>query len=287
MQKFDLTPAPNLIVKCARFDAPEELAAYLAGPVSALSAPWWSDENVTFYGASKAVTLDRARAGDSARVALSDAMMARLEDAVGFDARRWRAVDCVAGGAPNVSAYLAGSPMAMRRRVRTMDAAAPLTIAVEMTISAAADAATIARRGAAALALARIAAGSRPVTLWGIYGAKSGDDHAAYAVRIETAPLDVARAAWLLCSPESARRAAFGICASLANWNDDTGNVQWMRDHRKTMAALLPDLTGASDLVTVIGLDTDEGTKAFASDAAAAAWVKAALVTHGAVERAA
>jgi hypothetical protein len=286
MLTFDLKPAPKLTISCARFDAPEDFAACLAGPVAALGTRHWGDDNNSFHGAGRADTLDRATRGDAARVALSDAMLGRLEDAVGFEARRWRAVDSVAGGAPNVSAFLAGSPMAMRRRVRTMDAAAPLTIAIEMTVSAAVDDASISRRGAAALALARIAAASRPVTLWAVFGCKSGLKHAAFAVRIETSPLDVSRAAWMLCAPEMCRRAAFSVSALLAGWDNDNESVQWMRDHNDTMAAILPELTGDSDLVTVAGFNIEAGKRAFASDDDAAAWVRDMLKLHGAVERA-
>lgn len=286
MLTFDLRPAPKLTISCARFDAPEDFAACLAGPVAALGTRHWGDDNNSFHGAGAADTLARAQYGDAARVALSDAMLGRLEDAVGFEARRWRAVDCVAGGAPNVSAFLAGSPMAMRRRVRTMDAAAPLTIAIEMTVSAAVDAASIARRGAAALALARIAAAARPVTLWAVYGCKSGLKHAAFAVRIETSPLDVSRAAWMLCAPEMCRRAAFSVSALLAGWDNDDESVQWMADHDSTMRAILPDLTGDSDLITVAGLNSESGKAAFTTDAAAADWVKSMLAVHGGVERA-
>jgi hypothetical protein len=214
-------------------------------------------------------------------------MLARLEDAVGFEARRWRTVDSVAGGAPNVAAFLAGSPVSMRRRVRMMDAAAPLTIAVEMVVSANADKASIARRGAAALALARIAAGQRPVALWGYYVCRDDDDKAAaYAVRIDTAPLDTSRAAWLLCAPEACRRAAFAVCSQIGGWDRHSGRVRWLPAHAAAVASILPALTGAGDLVSVAGLNTDEGGLAFATDEAAAAWVKSALALHGGVERA-
>lgn len=286
MRTFELKPAPKLTISCARFDAPEALAACLAGPVAASGTRHWGNDHNEFYGAGTAETLTRAQNGDSARVSLSDAMMDRMETAVGFEARRWRAMDCVAGGAPNVPAFLAGSPLSMRRRVRTMDVAAPLTIAVEMTVSAAVTAQNIARRGAAALALARIAAASRPVTLWAVFGCKSDKQHAAFAVRIETAPLDVSRAAWLLCSPDACRRAAFSICSVLAGWPTDSDGVQWMNDHADTMAAILPSLTGASDLVTVAGLNSEDGRAAFADDTAAAAWVRSMLAVHGAVEMA-
>lgn len=287
MLRLDLTSPAGAAIPCARFDAPEALAVYLAGPVAAYGTDRWGNGDLSFYGEDAATTLHRALLGDVDRVAASDALLDRMESAVGFEARRWRTINAVAGGAPNVAAHLAGSPMAMRRRVRAMDAAAPLTIAIEMTVSANAKPAEIARRGAAALALTRIAAAARPVTLWAYYGAQNDGLNAAFAVRIETAPLDLARAAWLLCSPEACRRAALSICCVVGGWPKNDGGAQWLRNHAATMSAILPTLTGATDFVSVAGLNTTEGREAFASDAAAAAWVASMLATHGAVERAA
>jgi hypothetical protein len=287
MLHLDLKTSTGQHVAAARFDAPEDFAAFLAGPVAAAACDHWTEDNGEFHGATARETLERAQRGDLERVALSDAMLARLEDAIGFEARRWRTVDSVAGGAPNVAAFLAGSPMSMRRRVRMLDAAAPLTIAIEVGVSASVDAASIARRGAAALALARIAAGQRPVTLWAYSAAQNANGkNAAYAVRIETAPLDTSRAAWILCAPESCRRASFATCSSLARWSKANTSVRWLDKHDEAVASILPALTGAGDLVSVAGLNTAAGKQAFKTDEAAAAWVQSMLATHGAVERA-
>ena len=106
MLRFDLTSPAGDPIPCARFDAPEALAAYLAGPVAAYGTDRWSDDNLSFYGADRADTLHRALLGDVARVAASDAMLDRMESAVGFEARRWRTVDCVAG---NLSGFCVGA----------------------------------------------------------------------------------------------------------------------------------------------------------------------------------
>ena len=297
MISLDLTARAGktkLAVPCARFDDMSDLAAYLSGPVAA--APeggtahrHWCRPADTWTGASAAATLRHASTGDAARVALADAMLDRIEVSVGFEARRWRTLDSVAGGAPNVPAYLAGSPMSMRRRVRVMDTAAPLVIALELGVSASVDNDTIARRGAAALALARIASATRPVELWGYFAARDGSAHAAaMAVRLDTAPMDVARAAWLFCAPEALRRACFAVLAHVGGWTDDS--VKWLPpdfDRHSVLAAdLARQITGAADLVTVQGF-LSNGERAFNTDAAAAAWVSTALATHGAVALAA
>lgn len=278
-------------VACVRFDSMADWSDHLARDCAAARAMTESaDVRDGWRGADTATTLARAAGGDAARVAMADAMLARLEDAVGFEARRWRAVDAVAGGVPNVPAYLAGAPLAMRRRARMMDTAAPLTIAVELGVSASVDAPTIARRGAAALALARIAAATRPVELWAYFAARdgSGGGDALMAVRLDTAPVDVARAAWLFCAPEALRRAGFAtLDVAAGGWTD--GEVKWLdtfETHKTAAADLFRRAVGAEDVVTVHGL-LSNGDVHFGTDAAAAAWVREALEAHGAVERAA
>lgn len=284
----------KLAVPCARFDDMGAFAAYLASlekhaAAGSAAARHWERPADSWVGASAAATLRSASHGDAARVALADAMLDRIETSVGFEARRWRTVDSVAGGAPNVPAYLAGSPLSMRRRVRVMDTASPLVIALELGVSAAVDNDTIARRGAAALALARVASASRPVELWAYFAARDGSEHCAgMAIKLDTAPLDVARAAWLLCAPEALRRAAFMVLAHTGGWTDES--VKWLSTDTEKHAAFAGDfvrqITGASDLVTVAGFKSD-GNNPFASDSAAAAWVVSALATHGAVALAA
>jgi hypothetical protein len=273
-------------VPAARFDSPAALADMLAG---CKARNWTERDGDDWVGASAARTLQRARSGDASRVALCDAMLARMEDAVGFQTRRWRTVDGVVGGVPNVPAYLAGAPLTMRRRVRQMDDAAPLTVALEMGVSQSVRAETLARRGAAALAFARIAAASRPVDLWVYFAARNGDDKpACMAVRLDTAPLDVARAAWLTCAPEALRRAGFGVLETVGGWQDH-GTVRWLdsyEDHCRIAPELVRQMTGATDFVAVGGL-VSNGDVDFATDRAAADWVRGMLATHGGVAAAA
>jgi hypothetical protein len=275
-------------VQCARFDDLGALADHIA--FNCRDAQNWTREpESAWIGATGAQTMTRARYGDAKRVALADDMLAKLENAVGFEARRWRAVDAVAGGVPNVPAYLSGAPLAMRRRARVMDAAAPLTIAIDLGVSQSVNDRTIARRGAAALALARIAAGSRPVALWVYFAAQSGGDgDAMLAVKLDTAPLDVARAAWLLCAPEALRRAGFSVLEKLGGW-EQAGSVSWLdtyETHKRVAADLAAAVTGADDFLNVPGL-LSNGDVDFGSDDAAAAWVRAQLEARGALERAA
>lgn len=279
--------------KGARFDSIGDFAAYLRGP--AAKCPHMLDTNhagADWYGGTAAQLQARIDAGDSAATAAYDRLLGRMEN-VGFATTRFATVAAIAGGAPCVPAYLAGNPLAMRRRVKVIDDAAPLAVVVDIGVSASVKTDTIRRRGAAALALVRLLAATRPVTLWAVTGQQIEryTDHptdTAFAVQIDTAPLDVARAAWLLASPDAFRRAAFSACQAIGGYPTQTC-VNWLGDshvkHPDLMSACIHALTGSVDRIVVPSLIT-AGETQFGTDEAAADWVKAQLATHGAAEAA-
>lgn len=272
-------------VRGARFSGPADFAAYLRGPCA--KSPYLSEaESDKWYGATAKQAFDRASNGNPALTGACDRLLDKMEN-VDFATTRFATVAAVAGGAPCVPAYLAGSPLAMRRRVRLVDDMAPLAVVVDIGVSAAVEHGTIQRRGAAALALVRLLSATRPVALWivtgqqtDIYGAKR---NAAFALRLDTAPLDVARAAWLLCAPEAFRRASFAACFAIAGHAEKRG-VNWLdhdhKHHPKLILDLMPALTGADDFVVVPSLIT-AGETQFKNDAAAAQWVREMLDKHG------
>lgn len=149
---------------------------------------------------------DAAYAGHPRGVADSEAFMSKFED-MNLNSRRWKTLDAVAGGAPNVGAYLAGSPVAMRRRDRQVAQGAPLTIFCDMVSSGGIEAVHLKKRGAAVLALVRILSAARPVSLYGVggLGCVTGTEDSAFCmIRLET-PIDVSRAAFFLSRPAAQR----------------------------------------------------------------------------------
>lgn len=278
-------------IRGARFDSIGDFARYLRGPAAA--CPYLTNtSNSKWAGGTPAETQARLDAGSAKATAACDRLLSRMES-VGFATSRFATVAAVAGGAPCVPAFLAGNPLAMRRRVKISDEAAPLAVVVDIGVSASVQAATIERRGAAALALVRLLAATRPVTLWAVVGQRASlySDHAtdaAFGVQIETAPLDVARAAWLLASPDAFRRAGFAASQAVAGFPAET-DVNWLQDshakHPRLLRDCLPALTGCADFLLVPQLAT-AGETQFGSDAAAADWVKAQLAERGAAEAA-
>jgi hypothetical protein len=170
-------------------------------------------------GASEDDTLRFLATGNNDLVAQSDALMSKLEGSLDFAAHLPRTVAAVAGGAPNVPAYLAGQPLAMRQRRRVTSDLSPIAVIVCMGASSDATAQQIATRGAAVLALTRLLSVSRPTTLVLTSGYNDRRKH-MLTVGMDTAPLDLARAAWALTQPEFLRRVVFGSCCEIAGIND-------------------------------------------------------------------
>lgn len=145
--------------------------------------------------------------GDLSLVAKSDKLMSQLEDKFKVQSSKFVNVLDVAGGFANVPAYLAGIPTNMVRRQRVASEQGPLTICVDITSSGGVDASKLMKRGTAILALVRLLATRRPISLWIMTNLDTSEHGVAICqmVKVETAPLDLARAAYMLCHVSVAR----------------------------------------------------------------------------------
>lgn len=185
-----------------------------ADNITALSEAW-ADRGTGYYhnapsggwqGSSDIKRL--LQSGDDDCAAASDKVMRLIEDQIDFGATRRRNIRAVTGGVPNVAATLAGHPKTMRRRVKAVDSVAPLHVFVCVGAASSASVKSIQMRGAATLALVRLLSAARPtrLTLLIAYRDAGGG---MVTVDVDTAPLDLARAAWALTQPEFLRRAMF------------------------------------------------------------------------------
>lgn len=231
-------------------------------------------DNNSFCGCSPDVALARLAAGNEKLVAQSDAMMEKMEGKIDPSSHAFATVRAVTGGVPNVPAYLSGSPMNMVSRRRMEVQHGPVAIFVDVTVSAGVDGPTIARRGAATLALVRALQATRPVTLIVTMGMRQKRIDMLSLTEIDTAPLDLARAAWVLGSQEYLRRIGFALSDhACGNAGSDNG-IHWaFQDHSWQLESLpgwAAARTEASDYVAVPGVFV--GTT-FKSDDNAANWV--------------
>lgn len=154
---------------------------------------WWG-------GMTYEQSLAAVRFGDLSGVAASDALLREMEALIPVS-RSWRSFDAIVGACPNVPQYLAGNPYNMRLKRRCATATAPLAIFAELVASASISTATCRRRGAAILALVRLLANLRPVELWCVIAIGQKHSRSSICVRLDTAPLDLARSAHVLTHP--------------------------------------------------------------------------------------
>lgn len=234
-----------------------------------------SGSNDKFCGCSPDVALARLATGNEKLVAQSDAMMEKMEGKIDPLNHAFATMRAVTGGVANVPAYLSGSPMNMVSRRRMEAQHGPVAIFVDVTVSAGVDGPTIARRGAATLALVRALQATRPVTLIVTMGMRQKGVDMISLTEIDTAPLDLARAAWVLGSQEYLRRIGFALSDHACdNAGSGGNNIRWaFQDHSWQLESLpgwAADRAGASDYVAVPGVFV--GTT-FNSDDNAADWV--------------
>jgi hypothetical protein len=194
----------------------------------------WRQSELSWYGN---VDLDEclryAQQGHAPLVARSDDLLAKLEDKLPLTSA-WKRVDDVVGAIPNVPAFLAGHPQCMRRRQHVDRDDAPLAIFMDMTASAGISADHMLARGITVLALARVLVSHRAVELYagialgegrrGYRTSPRGSWRSTVAWKIDTTPLDLARAAWLISAPAMARGIGYGLAAALINRRDWDGN---------------------------------------------------------------
>lgn len=200
--------------------------------------------------------IEYGRTGDKSLVAASDDFMSKMENMVDMQSSKHTIVRSIAGGSVNVGAYLAGSPQCMRIRKRTKSQSAPLTIAVEITSSGGIDASHLIKRGNAVLALARLLSLSRPISLWITAASQpscSGRSaSSAIAVRLDSAPLDLGRAAHVLCAPAFSRSCMYAAIGWQDTRNADAF-LAWPYDdvdaYRKVGVAYWQRIIGTDELL--------------------------------------
>jgi hypothetical protein len=147
----------------------------------------------------------------------------------------------------------------MRRRYRQSTSTAPLGIVVDCTASAGFGKRDFEKRGAAILALVRVLSQSRPVTLHVACGLAANEEAKGYydldatwiVAQVDTAPLDLARASYVMSAPGFLRGLCFGIAKAdygfVTRW--PYGDVEAIRPHgHKIFEGIVP---GAEEVLYV------------------------------------
>ena len=199
---------------------------------------------------SYATALDQVRNGDLSGVAASEALLEKLETEQ-YVSPVWRNRLDVVGGSPCVPAFLSGHPMAMRRRERVLAEQGPITIIVSMTLSGGIDVDDMRKRGATLLALVRLLSANRPVEVWTAV-CLGGTGYGTHVLtRLDTAPLDLARAAHMLTCPSVTRGLGYGMCNGLREGGSWPHND--FDHYQKTARELYSGVIGTNSEVLYVG----------------------------------
>ena len=211
-------------------------------------------------GLTYAQALDKCFTGDESAVPASDALLGKFEQ-MSLDSAGSRWSDDVAGCVPNVPAFVSGSPLSMRRKVRDENIKSPIAIVMDVTASWLISPADLQRRGVAVLALVRTLAMVRPVELWcgSIVGADNDSNGVAMFARIDTTPLDLATAGYAMTNAAFLRHICFALGRKYGfsgGWpfNDD----QSTRKHFRTITAPIFEHVGDMIYIPAVlsGADT-------------------------------
>ena len=177
-----------------------------------------SSNNSWFNDESESETLRKAELGDTTLVPLAERELNKLDATLETPRRIWDRSP--AGAFCVVPDVLAGLPTPMRRQVFTRDETSPITILACSTSSGGISAKVLEKRGITILALVMALSRIRPVTLHQLTILHGNDDgETVITSEINTHPLDLATACYVLTSAGFARRLTYGLAKALNGFN--------------------------------------------------------------------
>ena len=174
-------------------------------------AGFWCEFADSWHGnESGTQTKQRMQTGDVNLVPAAEALLDKLDGEIETPRRVFERAP--SGAFAIVPEAIAGFPTPMRRIVTTGDEKAPITVLASIAPSASVKASMFTKRGTVILALVMALARTRPVSLHVIdYGDGSRDNtgETVVSIRVNTDPLDLSTACYMLTSVGFVRRAIF------------------------------------------------------------------------------
>ena len=214
-----------------------------------------------WYGNETAAeTLRFSETGDTSLVPEAEKLLASIETGVETPRRMWERSP--AGAFCVVPDVLAGLPTPMRRMAHFVDEVNPINILVTTTSSAGVSAKTLSRRGTAILALVLAMSRIRPVSLQQITlvdGYGDGTGETIILGHINTSPLDLATACYVLTSSGFSRRLTYGLAKKLNRFNGGWPRSFVYRNPEPFYKALIPRLgMNPKDTLLIGGAKLDD-----------------------------
>jgi hypothetical protein len=159
--------------------------------------------------------IDLALHGEDSYVKEANKLIDQLSLAMPMT-RAFKTIKSPYGGRCSFSDWQKQTPTPMRRRIRSNTDFGPIKIVVSTTSSQGIDAPTMAKRGSAILALLLKLQEVRPIELYllaELYGHRDGWHY--QQIRVESKPLDIAVAAFVLCNVGFARHLTYDLASKL------------------------------------------------------------------------
>ncbi len=170
-----------------------------------------------------ATACKKALDGDNSYVEEAEKLLDKLDASIEMPQATWQA--SIYGAYPIVPEFLAGSITPMRHRVEATNDTTPIAIYVSTTCSAVIGSSDMLKRGTAILALVLKLQQVRPVELY-LLAETHGRTDGEYlqVIRIESKPVDISVAAFVLCHVGFARHLTYGVAKALDGFNGSWPN---------------------------------------------------------------
>lgn len=226
-----------------RFDSPEEYLVYL----KAIYPVYKTEESDrSFMGDSLPLALRKLAEGDQTYLPAAQALIDKMADEQVFSEHLPIIETSVCGFMPNVPNAIRGVPKAMYTRYKSEheNLTTPLTIYVETLVSGGVDHNNLIQRGTAILAFVLAMNAIRPVEIYAVsiakpHGCGGTGITGGVVVKIPSKPLDLERAAFMLCDPAYYRRIAFAAMYEHAKVQV-SGHIDWAWDSSPTASEYVP-----------------------------------------------
>lgn len=215
------------------FDQPESYVEYLN---RAPNCDAKHDRSRDFYGMDWDKAINTLTNGSATYLDRAQALIDKMADQNVFASHQPQIESGMVGFMANVPAALAGQPYDMWNIVSSEEQSitTPINVYVETLVSAGISQDELIARGVCVLAFVLAMNNIRPVELYTIcIGKPAGGKTGGIVCRVPSKPLDLQRAAFMLCDPAYYRRLAF---AAMWDHGKSESHLQWPWNNAPTDA---------------------------------------------------
>lgn len=222
----------------SRYDATRDRVKFFSSPEEHLawckSLPAWasrfSGDRVSWAGCTGDEAMQRLEFGSKQYLAQAEALIEKMQQEGIFSHGQKIYETSVVGSFPCVPNALMGLPDTMYQLSETdmISTTTPVRIYVHIVVSAGINTTQIVNRGVAMLGLTMALKNIRPVELYALaIGDPRGRGRAhGIVTRIETNPIDLDRATFMLCDPGYMRQVSYGNMCWL-DCEKHSGYISW------------------------------------------------------------